>query len=62
MPRPYFQASITGLEALFEQHANDAGLLAALSDELKQRKTPKAISLKDRVEKRLAAKKASADA
>ena len=62
MPRPYFQASIKGLEALFEQHADDTGLLAALLDELEQRKTPKAISLKDRVVKRLAAKKTGADA
>jgi predicted nucleic acid-binding Zn-ribbon protein len=62
MPRPYFQASIKGLEALFEQHADDTGLLAALLDELEQRKTPKAISLKDRVVKRLAAEKAGADA
>ena len=62
MRRPYFQASIRGLEALFEQHADDTGLLAALLYELEQRKTPKAISLKDRVEKRLAAKKAGANA
>ena len=62
MPRPYFQASIKGLEALFEQHADDTGLLAALLDELEQRKSPKAISLKDRVVKRSAAKKAGADA
>jgi hypothetical protein len=62
MPRPYFEASIKGLEALFEQHADDTRLLAALLDELEQRKTPKAISLKDRVVKRLAAKKAGADA
>jgi hypothetical protein len=61
-PRPYFQASIKGLEALFEQHADDTGLLAALLDELEQRKSPKAIGLKDRVVKRLAAKKAGADA
>jgi AAA domain/Topoisomerase DNA binding C4 zinc finger/PLD-like domain len=61
MPRPYFQASINGLEALFEQHADDAGLLAALLDELEQRRTPKAISLKDRVVKRLAAKEVAAD-
>ena len=34
MRRPYFQASIRGLEALFEQHADDTGLLAALLYEL----------------------------
>jgi hypothetical protein len=61
MPRPYFQSSITGLEALFEQHGDDTGLLAVLLDELEQRKTPKAVSLKDRVVKRLAAKKADVD-
>src|SRR6516165_1780351 len=62
MRRPYFQASIRGLEALFEQHADDTGLLAALLDELEQRRTPKAISLKDRVVSRLAAKKAGGEA
>jgi predicted nucleic acid-binding Zn-ribbon protein len=62
MPRPYFQASIEDLEALFEQHADDSGLLAALLEELKQRRTPRAISLKDRLVSRLAAKKAGADA
>ena len=30
MPRPYFQASIKSLEALFEQHADETGILAAL--------------------------------
>lgn len=62
MPRPYFQASIKSLEALFEQHADETGILAALLDELERRKTPKAINLKGRVVKRLAAKKAGADA
>ena len=62
MPRPYFQASIKSLEALFEQHADETGILAALLDELERRNTPKAINLKGRVVKRLAAKKAGADA
>jgi ssDNA-binding Zn-finger/Zn-ribbon topoisomerase 1/predicted nucleic acid-binding Zn-ribbon protein len=62
MPRPYFQASITDLEALFEQHRDDTRLLAVLLDELEQRKTPKAVGLKDRVVKRFAAKKTDVDA
>jgi len=62
MLRPYFQASIAGLEALFEQHWDDTGLLAVLLDELGQRKTPKAVSLKNRVVERLAAKKAEVGA
>jgi AAA domain/Topoisomerase DNA binding C4 zinc finger/PLD-like domain len=61
MPRPYFQANINDLEAFFEHCADDAGLLAALLIELEQRRTPKAVSLKDRVVKRLAAKKGGAD-
>jgi hypothetical protein len=62
MPRPYFQSSIRVLEALFEQHWDDVRLLAALLSELEQRKTPKALSLKERVVKRLEAKKADIDA
>src|SRR5262249_49263830 len=62
MPRPYLQANIERLEALFEQHAEDVALLTAFLGELEHRKTPRAISLKDRILKRLAAKRAGSDA
>jgi hypothetical protein len=57
MPRPYIQANIERLEVLFKQHADDVALLTALLNELEHRKTPRAISLKDRILKRLAAKR-----
>ena len=58
MPRPYFQTSIEGLEALFRQHADDVALLTALLGELAHRKTPRAVILKDLIVKWLAAERA----
>ena len=54
MPRPHFQADGKELEALFERHKDDAEQLAVLLEELGHRSTPKAITLKSRIAKRLA--------
>jgi hypothetical protein len=62
MRRPYFQAGTKELEDLFEQHKDEVEQLVILLDELEHRSTPKAITLKDRIVKRLAAKKAKVDA
>jgi hypothetical protein len=54
MPRPHFQAGAKELEALFERHKDDAKQLAVLLEELGHRSTPKAITLKSRIARRLA--------
>jgi hypothetical protein len=54
MPRPHFQAGAKELEALIEQHKDDAEQLAVLLEELGHRSTPKAITLKSRIARRLA--------
>jgi predicted nucleic acid-binding Zn-ribbon protein len=58
MSRPYFQAGAKDLEVLFERHKDNAEQLVVLLDELEHRTTAKAIALKGRIAKQLAAKKA----
>src|ERR1700730_5877560 len=57
MRRPYFQARTKELEALFERHKDDVEELVVLLGELEHRSTPRAVALKDRVLKQLAAAK-----
>lgn len=51
--RPYFKKRIDELEALLDLHGRDPSVLRTLEDELRRRKTQRAVALRDLVRKKL---------